>query len=428
MLSYDDMALEFREKGHEVSASSVRRWCILLGCVSRSRYIKPLLSQWAKYRRLHWVMVNEMVDVDGIMRFTDNLNTVHLDEKWFYLMHNGRRCRVFPDKDGMIKMPGSPKVYHKSRMPKLMFLCACAVPRPCYEFDGKCAIHFFGQMRKAKRSCARTGTEAGVTDVIDTMKIDTACYWEMMRDFVLPAIVKAMWWFGKDAVDADGNPTPEAGTILYIQHDGAPAHTSATSRKEWAKLQTIWAQKGWTIDITTQPAQSPDLNMNDLAFFNSLQSDVSCKYHTKIGELRDSVLEAWREYPAARLESCWRSIYNVYRGILDDNGGHDYKRHGRSRNMFRNGQGDDRSCSAELLAKSWAEFDRLDALTDEQRDKYPSGRIDDDGEGEDYDDEDVDEIALEPTAAAQPEEPEDSEDESEEDILARHRPKRARQR
>ena len=40
------------------------------------------------------------------------------------------------------------------------------------------------------------------------------------------------------------------------------------------KLNRVEKSRGWNIQLVRQPAQSPDLNVNDLGFFASLKSRV----------------------------------------------------------------------------------------------------------------------------------------------------------
>ena len=69
-------------------------------------------------------------------QFTNLENVVHGDENVF-MMTDGTVCRVFPNKKGECQLPAPPRVFHKSRMPKVMFLAVCASPRQEYAFDGK---------------------------------------------------------------------------------------------------------------------------------------------------------------------------------------------------------------------------------------------------------------------------------------------------
>ena len=75
---------------------------------------------------------------------------------------------------------------------------------------------------------------------------------------VFDMIRQKMWWFGRRSGE------PEAGQPTWYQHDRARPHTAKSNEKNWARHG---AQKGFDIRVVTQPAQSPDLNANDLAFF-----------------------------------------------------------------------------------------------------------------------------------------------------------------
>ena len=75
----------------------------------------------------------------------DNNNIAHGDEKWFYLMRDRTVCRIFPrfarnewgEVERTVNMPADPRVYYKSRMPKVTFLAVTAKPRDEYNFDGR---------------------------------------------------------------------------------------------------------------------------------------------------------------------------------------------------------------------------------------------------------------------------------------------------
>ena len=141
-LSCKKLAGNLSSEGYKCSTTSVRRWCKELGAVRRRRYIRPKLTLHHKLNRLLWVL--DEYDQDT-QKFGSNENTCHVDDKWFYLTHDGNVCRVFPkhvrnedgDMESSVVMPGNPKVYHKSRMPKVMFLAVTAKPRPDHDFDGK---------------------------------------------------------------------------------------------------------------------------------------------------------------------------------------------------------------------------------------------------------------------------------------------------
>ena len=113
------------------------------------------------------------------------------------------------------------------------------------------------------------------------------------KDGVFDAIRQRMWWFHSDAryrtneqgvripcgqlvagkwkfKATHGSCCPEAGQVLHYQHDGARQHTARVNTQ---LFRSHGAMKGFNIQVLVQPAQSPDLNGDDLAFFRSLQSD-----------------------------------------------------------------------------------------------------------------------------------------------------------
>ena len=119
--------------------------------------------------------------------FFDHYNTCQGDEKWFFLMWDGKVCRVFPEytvtDEGVVEvrvsMPSDPsdtKIYHNTRIPKVMFLAVTARPRPEYGFDGKVCLWPFAVTTVARRSDRRTGPVAGVTQMLQTVNVDAAEY------------------------------------------------------------------------------------------------------------------------------------------------------------------------------------------------------------------------------------------------------------
>ena len=398
-LSYADLAAKLNGEGVECCEESVRVWSLALGSQRRRVYLKPMLRYKHMYDRLDWVLneldfeydeEEEVVVSDGTL--TDNKNTVHIDEKWFYLRHDGKAVRVYPDENGEFKMPtAGTKVYHKSRMPKLMFCAAVARPRPEYEFDGKVGIFFFGFKRKAKRGNKLTGTIAGVTDILEDIKVDAHVYRAVLlgqqhadmsqykNAGIMQAIEEKMWWF-KAGATHNGAPCPEAGTKLWVQHDGAKPHTAKTTAAAIKRYQMEAAKRGFDIEVVTQPAQSPDLNMDDLSFFHSLASHVRKKLaalsRADKFDLKSAVEECFWEYESETLERCWLSIFAVYRGILTTGGDNTYSTHGNAyaghssvRKDARHGLADDLTVSAAVIQKAMEERDRLHELKDQELQK-----------------------------------------------------------
>ena len=140
------------------------------------------------------------------------------------------------------------------------------------------------------------------------------------------------------------------GTKIVIQHDGAKPHVGCGNL---VALNAAGAPYG--ISFVTQPPNSPDLNWCDLAFFYSLQCDtnelkgITCD----LGKLRDCVLQAFDEYSSDRLERVDALQYEIYRQIIEDDGGNDFPMpHSGIRNRQRNGEVvADRSVPTELYQR-----------------------------------------------------------------------------
>ena len=186
--------------------------------------------------------------------------------------------------------PTGKRTRQPTRMPKVMLLAVTALPRAEYQFDGKIGIWPFAVQRKAKRSDSRAGTVAGETDVLESVVVNAEEYRKVMlkKNGVLDTMREKMWWFKV------GSGKPEAGEVLYYQHDGARSHTAKVNERCWAQHGN---KRGFKISVIAQPAQSPDLSCKDLAFFSSLQSDMEIVAKKNVFDLVRAVEDAWQNYP-----------------------------------------------------------------------------------------------------------------------------------
>ncbi|CAN0042926.1 unnamed protein product [Choristocarpus tenellus] len=64
------------------------------------------------------------------------LDTIHIDEAWFYLIHEREMVHMFPREE----KEGSAKVQHKGHILKVMFISAVSRPNPSHDFDSKVGI------------------------------------------------------------------------------------------------------------------------------------------------------------------------------------------------------------------------------------------------------------------------------------------------
>ena len=132
--------------------------------------------------------------------------------------------------------------------------------------------------------------------------------------------MQGKWQFSK----RKGTRCPEAGQPLHYQHDGARPHTAQVNQRVFASHGKM---KDFNIQVVVQPAQSPDLNVDDLAFFHSLQSDVSLVAKENRRELLEAVEDCWKEYPEEKMSSVWVCLYSSFHGVLESGGNNDYPRH-----------------------------------------------------------------------------------------------------
>jgi hypothetical protein len=92
-------------------------------------------------------------------------------------------------------------------------------------------------------------------------------------------------------------------------------------------IDGLGSEDGWNIKIVTQPSNSPDLNINDLGFFNSLKHRVSGLKNKalNIDQLMANVRQEWHEYDSNTLEKIWAIQISCWGEILKVQGSNQYK-------------------------------------------------------------------------------------------------------
>lgn len=250
-------------------------------------------------------------------------NWVDVDEKWFYTM----ALRL------LLKLPpgvATPKRYirHKSHVPKTMFLAALG--RPCFDEDGTCTwdgkvgIFRVTKTRPAERN-KYVGPNAGRRvgdEIVEDASLTADKYVEMLTKQVFPAIRKA--YAGEE--------------MVTVQHDGAPGHGAKTTATLLAEAGRKRKRGEPLITVVQQPAQSPDFNICDLAFFRALSVAVRKRRRSTmrgpkrfdIDTLVEDVMQAFEDYPPEQLEKMWQHKSYVMGAVLTTKpkaGGSNYPRH-----------------------------------------------------------------------------------------------------
>ena len=281
-------------------------------------YLKPHLSDEHRVKRMEWAIflvdsANSFRHRDRQLYFRDMFDCVMVDEKWFYLMVDGVKIKLLPGMEVAIQ----PKAHHKCHIEKVMFLSCVA--RPLFNEDG--SVKFSGLVKVVpvvqEYIAQRTTKNQRRGDVMTkNHHVNSETYHNL---------------FVKGGVfDAAEEKTPWLKSFTYIQ-DGAKAHTAEGSVRELEKAGsdplTVPVADRVCAKFLTQPAQSPDVNVNDCAFFSSLQTQIRKKgtYNTNRQEYLDLVKEEFEAFDPYRLDRIWAIMFDNLRSILKNRGGNDYQ-------------------------------------------------------------------------------------------------------
>ena len=144
---------------------------------------------------------------------------------------------------------------------KCIFMAALA--RPCFDysrnamFDGKIGIWPFAEVVQAKR--ASKNRPKGTPELKPITSVTKAHTRRMIIDKIIPQIINK---WPRSVRDGE-SPT------VFIQQDNAGPHIGVDD-PEFRRAAT--AVTSLQIKLIMQPPMSPDLNILDLGFFNSIQS------------------------------------------------------------------------------------------------------------------------------------------------------------
>ena len=206
-------------------------------------------------------MVLDSQDPQDPTKFLDMMDHIHVDEKWFYLSWQKQRYVLLPEEK-------NPKQCVKSKLhiTKVMFLCTIAHPRfnPSVNswWDGKLRIWPIGDWEPAKRA---SKNQPRGTLVWKNIPVTKEVYRELLISKLLLAIVEK--WPQMDRLSRK----------IWIQQDGTKSHISTDDNefKEALNAQEINA------GLYTQAANSPDINLLDLGFFELFRASMTWHLKTK---------------------------------------------------------------------------------------------------------------------------------------------------
>ena len=218
-----------------------------------SNALKPFLTDANKVERVQFCL--SMLDSEKPAMFQDCMNMIHIDEKWFYITKSSAKFYFTLDEEPPLRTAKS-----KRFISKVMFLAVVAQPRynsyrTC-KFDGKIGIFPFVIQEPAKRNSRNH--PRGTMEMKCIERITKEEVMVMLIDKVLPAI-REKWpraWPGK---------TTET---IIIQQDNAKPHPTGIETNLVAAL----TKDGFNIVMTSQPPNSPDMNVLDLGLFRVIQA------------------------------------------------------------------------------------------------------------------------------------------------------------
>ncbi|CAM9846246.1 unnamed protein product [Discosporangium mesarthrocarpum] len=190
-----------------IPLSSLWRLCKRVGARKHRRWVKPVLWDKQKRDRVGFAL-SHMHRKGGARVVVDDMyDWVHVDEKWFYVIKDGRGIYLHPEEDA----PRPPRAQNKRFITKVMFLAAVVRLRMISDgvwLEGKIGIWPIADTVAAMRS---SKNRKRGTMILKPATINAERYKELMIDKVIPAIKARM-------------PRPPSHTI-FVQQDGAKPHT-----------------------------------------------------------------------------------------------------------------------------------------------------------------------------------------------------------
>ncbi|KAM3395031.1 hypothetical protein P3S68_004035 [Capsicum galapagoense] len=270
-----------------------------------SSAIKPLLSEANKRTRLQFCL--SMVDPESIPHdpfFLDMYNTVHIDEKWFYMTRKCLHYYLLPEKEDPVRTCKS-----KNYIEKVMFLASTARPRFDSRenelFSGKIGIYPFITQQAAKRDSVNRVASTLETKSISSINRDVMG--SFLIEKIIPDIKKI--WLKEDSCYP-----------IFIQQDNAKPHI----RHKDEEFQKVAQQDVFDIRLICQPPNSPDLNMLDLEFFNAIQSLQHQEAPKTMHELVNAVIKAYELFPTEKINRIFLTLQSCMVEIMRAKGSNKY--------------------------------------------------------------------------------------------------------
>ncbi|XP_042041456.1 uncharacterized protein LOC121786928 [Salvia splendens] len=225
-----------------VSKTTVGRWAKSHLIRPHTNAIKPALTEANKISRMRWCLTHiQPALYGGKLLYHAMHNTIHIDEKWFYMTKASDRYYLLPDEDEPYRACKS-----KRFITKVMFMCAVSRPQFGTDgqtiFDGKIGIFSFTEQVPTKRKSKNR--PRGTLETKPIPSVNKEAMRECLLNQIIPAI-KAKW-------------PANASKNIYIQQDNAKPHLRSFD----SQFDELASSDGFKFHLISQPANSPDTNQD----------------------------------------------------------------------------------------------------------------------------------------------------------------------
>ncbi|XP_021737322.1 uncharacterized protein LOC110703854 [Chenopodium quinoa] len=251
----------------------------------------------------------------GDPTFVNMQETIHINEKWFWLNPKTRRFYLLSKEE-------NPYMCQQSIRFKIKAMFMAVVGKPLYDanknllHDGKYGIFPFVFKKRALKLSKNRVAGTMETKAIESVTKEVTR--KMLMEQVIPAI-KSKWH-------------PSLPKNVFIQWDNARQHQISTD----AEFQEGCTSYGFNIQMVFQPAQFPDLNVLDLGLFTSIQSIQYQSFTENLDHLVEKVNEAYAVFDPKVNRNTWITLQKCMTEIMIKNGGNNYPPPHMGKNRLEN--------------------------------------------------------------------------------------------
>ena len=305
-LTFEEMAREFSEICFPISKATVFRTYHRDGWRSIRKRPCPKLTEAHMETRRMWAyhnLENEWGD--------DATVWIDIDEVSLPMFQFKGKRKLSPRdiKNGQGGHCGRvPTGKARRHIPSMMYLSAVAKPNRKKKFDGKVGLWALATKTKTKRRSKNRA--AGLDELAPIESITAEVFADFIMDELVPEIQRKCSWAKE----------------IIIQYDGATPHEKGIKLALGEKLEELEPRIRWM----KQPSQSPDTNINDLCFFNSLKSALAKTRKDGWGFLEfdkqvQKVYRNWHNEDEDKLTKLWELKSAVAMQIYLADGGNQFK-------------------------------------------------------------------------------------------------------